>query len=137
MPRGLTGGLDALLSGVPKTVEEPEAEEPKIEEPEKVEEKPEIEEKKEDIKETESKKLKAESYDPALLRKSIAKANKNSIIGVWSPLSAAILWYLKNTTPNFSISEEVREVVEKQLAKKYPELTREIKKEMTIGEVVK
>jgi hypothetical protein len=33
-----------------------------------------------------------------------------------------VLWYLKNTTPELSISDEARTILEEGLGKKYPEL---------------
>lgn len=116
MPRGLSKGLGPLLSQVPGKAEG-------AEEPLEVQKKPEIEEPEMDTPH-------GEGYNLTLVQKAVAKAKKNSTIGAWSPLSAAILWYLKNSIPNFSISEEVRELVETQLTTKYPELSREIKKEL-------
>jgi hypothetical protein len=116
MARGLSKGLGHLLSQVPEKAESPRepAESPK---------KPEIEEPKMD-------KVGREGYDSVLIQKAVAKAKKNSTIGVWSPLSAAIFWYLKNSVPNFSISEEIRDLVEKQLKANHPELFEAMKKEL-------
>jgi len=116
MARGLSKGLGHLLSQVPEKAESsreaPEASK-----------KPEIEEPKID-------KVGREGYDSVLIQKAVAKAKKNATIGVWSPLSAAIFWYLKNSHPNFSISEEIRGLVEKQLKADHPGLFEEIKKEL-------
>ena len=58
-----------------------------------------------------------------------ANSNRQSI-AIWSPKISAVMWYLKKTTPEFSISEEARTILEQGLEKKYPELFRKIKEEM-------
>ena len=58
-------------------------------------------------------------------------ANSNrQTIAVWSPEISAVLWYLKKTTPEFSISDEARTILEEGLGRKYPELYQRIKEEM-------
>jgi hypothetical protein len=58
-----------------------------------------------------------------------ANSNRQSI-AVWSPKISAIMWYLKKTTPEFSISDEARTILEEGLEKKYPELFQKVKEEM-------
>ena len=58
-----------------------------------------------------------------------AGSNRQSI-AIWSPKISAVMWYLKKTTPEFSISEEARTILEEGLEKKYPELFQRIKEEM-------
>ena len=58
-----------------------------------------------------------------------AGSNRQSI-AIWSPKISAVMWYLKKTTPEFSISEEARTILEEGLEKKYPELFRKVKEEM-------
>ena len=58
-----------------------------------------------------------------------AGSNRQSI-AIWSPKISAVMWYLKKTTPEFSISEEARKILEEGLEKKYPELFRKVKEEM-------
>ena len=58
-----------------------------------------------------------------------AGSNRQSI-AIWSPKISAVMWYLKKTTPEFSISEEARTILEESLEKKYPELFRKVKEEM-------
>ena len=58
-----------------------------------------------------------------------ANSNRQSI-AIWSPKISAVMWYLKKTTPEFSISEEARTILEEGLEKKYPELFRKVKEEM-------
>lgn len=59
-----------------------------------------------------------------------AKTGNRQTIAVWSPEISAVLWYLKKTTPEFSISDEARGILEKGLQKKYPELFKRVKEEM-------
>jgi hypothetical protein len=59
-----------------------------------------------------------------------ANSNRQSI-AVWSPKISAIMWYLKKTTPEFSISDEARTILEEGLEKKYPDLFQKIKEEMS------
>lgn len=58
-----------------------------------------------------------------------AKSNRQTV-AVWSPEISAVLWYLKKTTPEFSISDEARTILEEVLGRKYPELYQRIKEEM-------
>ena len=55
-----------------------------------------------------------------------AGSNRQSI-AIWSPKISAVMWYLKKTTPEFSISEEARAILEEGLEKKYPELFQKVK----------
>jgi hypothetical protein len=59
-----------------------------------------------------------------------AASNRKQRIAVWSPLVSATMWYLKATTPMFSISDEARELIEEGLERKYPELFKRVKAEM-------
>ena len=56
--------------------------------------------------------------------------SKKQTIAIWSPKISAIMWYLKKTTPEFSISEEARTILEEGLEKKYPEIFQKVKEEM-------
>ena len=56
--------------------------------------------------------------------------SKKQTIAIWSPKISAIMWYLKKTTPEFSISDEARTILEEGLEKKYPELFQKVKEEM-------
>jgi len=56
--------------------------------------------------------------------------NKKQTIAIWSPRISAIMWYLKKTTSEFSISDEARTILEEGLEKKYPELFQKVKEEM-------
>lgn len=52
-------------------------------------------------------------------------------IGIWGPEISAVLWYLKKTTPEFSISDEARSLLEKKLQIIYPDLYKHVKEEMS------
>jgi hypothetical protein len=75
--------------------------------------------------------LKAETLNIQALGDALKGANSNrQSIAVWSPKISAIMWYLKKTTPEFSISDEARIILEEGLEKKYPELFLKVKEEM-------
>lgn len=56
-----------------------------------------------------------------------AATSKRRMIGVWSPVIAACMWYLKETIPRFSISEVAASWIEAGLERDYPELVKAIK----------
>jgi hypothetical protein len=63
-----------------------------------------------------------------LIEEAIAAANgKQRMIGVWSPIIAAAMWYLKGTIPRFSISEVASHWIEEGLERDYPELVQKIR----------
>ena len=65
------------------------------------------------------------------LGEAIEGANsRKQTIAIWSPKISAVMWYLKKTTPEFSISDEARTILEEGLEKKYPELVQTVKEEM-------
>ncbi len=75
--------------------------------------------------------LKAETLNLKALGDAVKGANSNrQSIAVWSPKISAIMWYLKKTTPEFSISDEARIILEEGLEKKYPELFQKVEEEM-------
>jgi len=74
---------------------------------------------------------KAKSLNLKALGEAVEGANSNrQSIAIWSPKISAVMWYLKKTTPEFSISEEARTILEEGLEKKYPELFQKVKEEM-------
>jgi hypothetical protein len=79
--------------------------------------------------------LKANSLNLKVLDEAVkgAKKGNRQTIAVWSPEISAVLWYLKATTPLFSISDEARGILEEGLLKKYPELFQRVKDEMDKG----
>ena len=74
---------------------------------------------------------KAKSLNLKALGEAVEGANSNrQSIAIWSPKISAVMWYLKKTTTEFSISEEARTILEEGLEKKYPELFQKVKEEM-------
>jgi len=74
---------------------------------------------------------KVKGLNPKALGEAVKGANSNrQSIAIWSPKISAVMWYLKKTTPEFSISEEARTILEEGLEKKYPELFQKVKEEM-------
>ena len=74
---------------------------------------------------------KAKGLNSKALGEAVKGANSNrQSIAIWSPKISAVMWYLKKTTPEFSISEEARAILEEGLEKKYPELFQKVKEEM-------
>lgn len=74
------------------------------------------------------------AIDIKLLQQAVNNANnKRKMIGVWSPIISATMWYLKATIPMFSISETASRWIEEGLEREYPELVRRIKAEMNNG----
>jgi len=75
--------------------------------------------------------LRLEGINIKLLNEAIQNTNsKRKMIGVWSPLIAASMWYLKSTIPRYSISDAARAWIEAGLEKEYPELVKKVKEEM-------
>ncbi len=71
---------------------------------------------------------KAKGLNLKALGEAVEGANSNrQSIAIWSPKISAVMWYLKKTTPEFSISEEARAILEEGLEKKYPELFQKVK----------
>lgn len=74
---------------------------------------------------------KAKCLNQKALGDAVKGANSNrQSIAVWSPKISAVMWYLKKTTPEFSISDEARTILEEGLEKKYPELFQKVQEEM-------
>jgi hypothetical protein len=51
-------------------------------------------------------------------------------IAIYSPEIAAVMWYLKETVPKFSISEVASNLIEEGLERDYPELIQKIREGM-------
>jgi hypothetical protein len=64
------------------------------------------------------------------IAKAISDAKRSPRISTWSPLAVGTLKSLWMTQPQFSMSDEIRTLIEEGLAKKYPELVEMIKKEL-------
>jgi hypothetical protein len=65
-----------------------------------------------------------------VIEKAISDAKRSPRISTWSPLAVGTLKSLWMTQPQFSMSDEIRTLIEEGLAKKYPELVETIKKEL-------
>jgi hypothetical protein len=75
--------------------------------------------------------VEAETLNLKALGEAVKGANSNrQTVAIWSPTISAVLWYLKKTTPEFSISDEAKTILEEGLEKKYPELYQRIREEM-------
>jgi hypothetical protein len=61
-------------------------------------------------------------FDENLVEAVMQEVAKNPRISLWSAKSAAVLRYLKNTKPAFSISKEASALIEEAVKDKYPEL---------------
>ncbi|MDW8041373.1 MAG: hypothetical protein RMJ75_01025 [Nitrososphaerota archaeon] len=58
----------------------------------------------------------------------VAQALAQPRLALYSPLASAVLNYLKNTTPRFSISSELAKLVEGELARRHPVLASYMKR---------
>lgn len=70
---------------------------------------------------------KKEKIDDKLLREAVAAAERQPRLAFYSPVASAVLNYWKSTIPRFSISELLAMMVEKELAKRWPQLYRKAK----------
>jgi len=59
----------------------------------------------------------------------VLNVRKNPRISLWSARSAAVLRFLKNTKPAFSISKEASALIEEAVQQKYPEIWEMFEKE--------
>jgi hypothetical protein len=59
----------------------------------------------------------------------VLEVRKNPRISLWSAKSAAVLRFLKNTKPAFSISKEASALIEEAVQQKYPEIWEMFEKE--------
>ena len=64
------------------------------------------------------------------IAKAISDAKRSPRISTWSPLAVGTLKSLWMTQPQFSMSDEIRTLIEEGLAKKYPELVEMVKNEL-------
>ncbi|MCE7699319.1 MAG: AAA family ATPase, partial [Methanobacterium paludis] len=67
--------------------------------------------------------------DEDLMERVMLEVGKNPRISLWSAKSAAVLRYLKNTKPAFSISKEASALIEAAVKDKYPDLWELFEKE--------
>jgi len=72
----------------------------------------------------------AVTISQAAIAKAISDAKRSPRISTWSPVAVGTLKSLWMTQPQFSMSDEIRTLIEEGLAKKYPELVEMVKKEL-------
>lgn len=60
--------------------------------------------------------------DKVILDTVVLEVRKNPRISLWSAKSAAVLRFLKNTKPAFSISKEASRLIEEAVQQEYPEI---------------
>lgn len=65
-----------------------------------------------------------------IIAKAISDAKRSPRISTWSPVAMGTLKALWMTQPQFSMSNEIRTLIEEGLARKYPELVEMVKKEL-------
>jgi len=70
--------------------------------------------------------LRGLSLNEKAMESAIEDARRNPRIGIYSPISSAVLKYNKKTIPEFSISDDARLLLEDSVARKYPELARNL-----------
>lgn len=112
-------GLDALIR---PNIEENVKKKEKAEEKSKPKDEP-GEIRNENVqKAPETKTSNGSDFDENLVEVVMSEVAKNPRISLWSAKSAAVLRYLKNTKPAFSISKEASALIEEAVKDKYPEL---------------
>jgi hypothetical protein len=65
-----------------------------------------------------------------IISRAVSDAKRSPRISTWSPVAVSTLKFLRMTQPQFSMSDEMRTLIEEGLAKKYPKLVEKIKKEL-------
>lgn len=70
---------------------------------------------------------KKEKIDDKLLKEAIATAKRQPRLAFYSPVASAVLNYWKSSIPRFSISELLAAIVEKELARRWPQLHKRAK----------
>ncbi|MCD6235840.1 MAG: hypothetical protein J7J94_02445 [Thaumarchaeota archaeon] len=81
-------------------------------------------------KKTKRQKAKNKSVDEKLFREAVKTAVKQPRLAFYSPVASCVLNYWKSVVPRFSISEFLAEVVERELAKAWPQLYKKSLKEV-------
>jgi len=64
------------------------------------------------------------------ISRAVSDAKRSPRISTWSPVAVSTLKFLRMTQPQFSMSDEMRTLIEEGLAKKYPKLVERVKKEL-------
>lgn len=79
-------------------------------------------EKLEELEELDDIKVELKDVNERIIKEVTQEIAKNPRISLWSAKSAAVLRFLKKTKPEFSISSEASELIEKAVKEKYPEI---------------
>jgi hypothetical protein len=64
------------------------------------------------------------------ISRAVSDAKRSPRISTWSPVAVSTLKFLRMTQPQFSMSDEMRTLIEEGLARKYPKLVERVKKEL-------
>jgi len=77
-----------------------------------------------DVKVERAGKPKTDQEGDQLMEEAIRQALKSPRVSVHSPLTSAVMRYLKLKEPNFSISSELRSILEEEVKRRYPEISK-------------
>ena len=69
-----------------------------------------------------SPKKREKKIDEKLLREAVAAARKQPRLAFYSPVASAVLNYWKSAVPRFSMSELLAAIVEREIARRWPQL---------------
>jgi hypothetical protein len=73
---------------------------------------------------------KGDAMSQDIISRAVSDAKRSPRISTWSPVAVSTLKFLRMTQPQFSMSDEMRTLIEEALAKKYPTLVEKVKKEL-------
>lgn len=71
-----------------------------------------------------------ETMSQDIISRAVSDAKRSPRISTWSPVAVSTLKFLRMTQPLFSMSDEMRTLIEEGLAEKYPKLVERVKKEL-------
>jgi hypothetical protein len=74
--------------------------------------------------------IRGETMNHEIISRAVSDAKRSPRISTWSPVAVSTLKFLRMTQPQFSMSDEMRTLIEEGLAKKYPKLVEKIKNEL-------
>ncbi|MCS7136320.1 MAG: hypothetical protein RMJ14_03390 [Nitrososphaerota archaeon] len=78
---------------------------------------------------------KQEKLNKKFLAEAIKLAMKQPRLTFYSPLSAAIFNYKKSLLPRYSISDEIAKIIEAEIRKRWPELSKNVEKLLKRGRI--
>jgi hypothetical protein len=67
----------------------------------------------------------------SILNQAVKQGSENPRISSWNPFVMAVLRYRNLTTPAYSMSKEISELLEVAVKEKYPELSEQVEKAIT------